>query len=98
MPTIVRTETRKRGFFGHLFKWLFVIFNILMLIWFVGGMIGAGQVVVDASSEAEKAGATIGTVLGAGFILFVWLVGAVVLGLFAMLTRGKRTIVEEHVR
>jgi hypothetical protein len=34
-PIVVRREVRKRGFFGKVFKFLFVLFNVLMLIWLI---------------------------------------------------------------
>ncbi|GGF38173.1 hypothetical protein GCM10011321_31390 [Youhaiella tibetensis] len=95
MATIIRKETRKRGFFGWLFLILFILFNVLMLIWMIGGMNAATSVVT--TSEAEQAGRAIGTAIGAGMILFIWVAGAVILGLFALLTRGRKTIIEETV-
>lgn len=95
MPTIVRKEIRKRGFFGWVFLILFILFNLFMLAWMIGGMSAATNTVV--TGEAEQAGRAIGTALGAGIILFIWLAGAVILGLFALLTRGRKTIIEETV-
>lgn len=95
MATIIRKETRKRGFFGWLFLILFILFNVLMLIWMIGGMNAATS--VATSSEAEQAGRAIGTAIGAGMILFIWVAGAIILGLFALLTRGRKTIIEETV-
>jgi hypothetical protein len=46
------------------------------------------------TSNAGRSGAAIGAALGTGAILFVWLVGAVVTGLFAILTRGKRVYIQ----
>ncbi|HEX5775924.1 MAG TPA: hypothetical protein VFX95_04505 [Caulobacteraceae bacterium] len=93
MTQIVTVEKSTRGPLGKLAKWLFIIFNGLMALWFVIGLGAASETVATADSEAEQAGAAIGTVLGAGMIMFVWLCGAVILGLFALLTRGQRTVV-----
>ncbi|WP_296747310.1 hypothetical protein [Mesorhizobium sp.] len=96
MP-VVQREIRKRGFFGHVFKWLFIIFNILMLLWLVGywsqisGMIGHG-------SDAEKAGGAIGAAIGTSMLLFFWVAGDIILGLFTLLTRGKRILITEDAR
>ncbi len=78
----------KRSFMGKLIKWSFIGFNILMAIWFVSGMSAATKD-VETMSGAEKAGAVIGTGLGAMFILGIWLTGAVILGLFVLFTRPK---------
>ncbi|WP_406871594.1 hypothetical protein WHT83_14840 [Aminobacter sp. P9b] len=98
MAVTVRREVRKRGFFGHLFKWLFIIFNLLMLVWLVSYWVTAGQLLNEAASDAEKAGGAIGATLGTGMLVFFWVAGAVILGLFAMLSRGKTVVVTEETR
>ena len=80
----------QRSFFGKLCKWSFIGFNILMLIWFVTGIGGASKQVAEAGSEAEQAGAAIGTGLGAMMIIFIWVAGTIVLGIFTLLTRAKK--------
>ena len=80
---------RKRSFIGKLFKWGFILFNILMLVWLVAGMNAASDVVSSAASEAEKAGAAIGAGIGTVMIFSVWGVGDVVLGIFVLLTRPR---------
>jgi hypothetical protein len=79
----------RRGFFGTIFKWGFIAFNALMLIWLVGGMGAASDQVAQASSNAERAGATIGTAIGAGLIIGLWVGGDIILGLFVLFTRPK---------
>jgi hypothetical protein len=92
---IVRVEKRVRGVGGQIAKWVFIGFNVLMLIWLVGGMISAGQVVNSAQTDAEQAGAAVGTAIGVTFILMIWVFGDIILGLIALLTRGKKIIIEE---
>lgn len=53
------------------------------------GVGGAAETIDTAASDAEKAGAAIGTGLGAMMILFIWVVEDVVLGLMTLLTRPK---------
>lgn len=84
----VQLRKPKRGFFGKLVKWSFIGFNILMAVWLIGGM-GAATEGMDAMSEAERAGATIGTGIGAAMILGLWVVGDIILGLFVLFTRPK---------
>jgi hypothetical protein len=79
----------KRGFFGKIFKYSFIGFNILMLLWFIGGMSAASETINSASNEYEEAGAALGTGLGAMMILTLWAVGDVILGLFVLFTRPK---------
>lgn len=93
MARKVYRETRHRGFFGWIFLGLFWLFNLLMIAWLLSYWAVVGG--VDAVSEAEKAGHAIGGALGTGMLIFVWVSGAVILGLFALLTRGRKTVVEE---
>jgi hypothetical protein len=94
MATITRTEKRQRGFFGWVFLITFWVFQLLMVLWFVGGMSAATDTAASLTSEAERAGAAIGTVIGASMILAIWAFGTLILGVFALLTRGKKIIVE----
>ena len=94
MATITRTEKRKRGFFGKVFMILFWIFNTLMLLWLVAGIKATSTGVAEATSEAAKAGAVVGSAIGIGMIMAVWAAGAVILGLMVVLTPGKKIIVE----
>lgn len=78
----------KRGFMGKLFKWGFIVFNVLMLIWLVTGM-GAATEGVEAMSEAEQAGAAIGTGIGMTLILGLWVMGDIILGTLVLFTRPR---------
>jgi hypothetical protein len=93
MGDIVQMEVRQRGFFGWLFLLIFFGFNLLMFLWLWNywEFLSIGD---QPTGDAGRAGAAIGTALGTGAILFVWLVGAVVTGLFAILTRGKRVYIQ----
>lgn len=84
-----KIEKPKRSLFGKIVKYTFIGFNILMLVWFIGGMASASKGIENATTEAEQAGAAIGTGLGAMFIIFIWIAGAVILGIMAFLTRAK---------
>lgn len=95
MATIVRKETRKRGFFGWIFLILFIVFNLIMLAWLITGTNAASS--TAAVGSAQEVGRTIGTAIGAGLIMFIWLFGAVILGLFTLMTRGRKTIIEETI-
>lgn len=79
----------KRSFLGKIIKWIFILFNLLMIFWLVGGMMSAGEVVNAASSEAERAGAAIGTGLAASMILTLWVIGDIIIGILVLLTRPK---------
>jgi hypothetical protein len=95
MSRTVQREIRKRGFFGWMFLVLFLTFNALMCAWLVSywAMLGG----IETHGSAEQAGQAIGGTIGSGVILFFWVAGAVILGLIAMLTRGRKTIITEDV-
>lgn len=97
----VRREVSDRTLMGKIFKYLFIAFNIVMLLLVVVSCSSSGEVISNAASEAEyadaaTAGATIGAGLLMGTLLFVWLVGDVILGLFVLFTRRKKTIEVEE--
>ena len=79
----------KRGFFGKIFLWLFYLFNVLMLLWLISGMNATSEIANQAVTEAEKAGAALGTGIGLTMILFVWAIGDIITGLLALMTRPK---------
>lgn len=91
---VIRREVRRRGFFGWLFLILFLTWNVLMVLWVIAGTMESAKVKVAPGAET---GALVGTFIGYGIILFVWVCGAVITGLLAMLTRGRRTVIEETV-
>lgn len=86
-------EKRKRGFFGWVFLLIFILWNILMLLWLIsyGSTVGT----MEVSSAAEQAGRNIGATIGVGMILFTWAIGSIITGLLALLTRGSKTIVRK---
>lgn len=94
MAQIVRVEKRRRGLFGKFFLLLFWGFNILMVFLMFGGLSGNSAQYQALTSEAERAGYAAGTAIGAGLIIIVWAAGALILGLFVLLTRGSKVIIE----
>jgi hypothetical protein len=85
-----RITTPSRGVFGTLVKWLFIGFNLFMLWAVIAGLGSASETVTGYGSDAEKAGAAIGTGIGAMFLLFIWVAGSVILALITLLTRPKK--------
>lgn len=84
----VQLRKPKRGFFGKLFKWSFIAFNIFMVIWLVSGMNAASDG-MNNLNDAERAGAAIGTGIGMALIFGIWVIGDIILGLFVLFTRPK---------
>lgn len=94
MARIARRERRQRGFFGWIFLILFWLFNAFMLWWLVSvlGMLAEPQ---TGQSEAYQAGRAVGGFIGTTMIFSIWGAGAVILGIFVLLTRGSRILIEE---
>jgi hypothetical protein len=92
----MRTEHYERGLVGRLIKGMFIGFNVLMGLWMVSYWFSLAALERPVS-EAEKVGAAIGGTLGTGMILFVWALGAIVLGLLTVLSRGRKVVVEKSI-
>lgn len=80
----------KRGFFGKIFKWSLIGFNILMVIWLISYLGEIGGQYDAAGSEAEQTGTAIGGTIGSGIILSIWVMGDIILGLATLLTRPSK--------
>lgn len=80
----------QRSTIGKIIKWTFIVFNILMLVWLIAGVGSASSDISQMQDEASRAGAEIGTGLGAMMIIFLWMAGAVVLGIMTYFSRAKR--------
>lgn len=80
----------KRGFFGKIFKWLLIIFNLAMVAWLYFYLVEVGALVDGSGSEAEQTGAAIGGTIGTGLLLTVWVLGNVIFGLPTLLTRPRK--------
>jgi hypothetical protein len=67
-----------------------------MLLWLLAYWTQLGS--TAATSEAEQAGRAIGGAIGSGMLLTMWALGDIILGLFVLLSRGRKTIIEETVQ
>ena len=73
-------ETKSRGFMGTSFKWMFIIFNIMMAI-----MLYLGMSSTEESSYIVKLMAN----MGMGMLVTMWIMGDIVLGAFTYFTKAK---------
>lgn len=87
-------EIRRRGFFGWIFLLMFWGFNALMLFSLFSGLSNVAERRGTLRTAAEQAGHDIGVGIGVTWMLAVWVAGAVILGLFCLLTRGRSEFVE----
>ena len=79
-----------RTFFGKIIKWLFISFNIIMLLWIVSGVMTTGEMLDSAESGAEEIGTAIGAGLGAIFLFSIWVVGDIIIGMIFLFTRPSK--------
>lgn len=79
----------KRTLFGKAVKWIFIIFNIFMIYCLFAGAGGSGEVIDAATTEAERAGATIGAGIGVMLLGVIWVIGDIIIGMIVFLTRPK---------
>jgi hypothetical protein len=85
-----RLRNPSRTAFGNLVKWGFIAFNVLMPLFLFTVIGSADSVVQQAGNDAEKAGAAVGGLLGAGLFMFLWFTGFVGGGIAMLLTRPQR--------
>lgn len=95
VPTVQR-EVSDRTAFGKLVKWVFIGFNVLMLVWMVSSCAAVSNVAGDAVNDAQRAGAALGAGLGMTFLLLIWGLGDVILGMFVLFTRRTKIITVEE--
>ena len=81
----------KLGFFGWLSRLLLAGWQILMINWFITYTSKVSPMV--EGSDAASAGAAIGIGISWMMILFFWVGGTVILGLFVLLTRRTKALV-----
>lgn len=78
----------KRGIFGKLCLWSFYGWNIICVLWIVFGLQAVSEG-PQPTNDAEAVGAAIGAGLGVTMILILWVIGDIITGLLALLTRPK---------
>jgi hypothetical protein len=87
-------EKRRRGFFGWIFLTAFWLWNAFMA--FTIYLTATNQIdqYGKLTSDAERIGYTAGANIGITLAVIIWGVGAVILGMFAHFTRGRREMIE----
>ena len=83
----------KLGFFGVVWRLLFWGWQLLMVAWFFAYTADVAPLVEGAQTDVERAGASLGIAFSWGLILFFWVGGTVILGLFVLITRRTRALV-----
>ncbi len=83
----VQLRKLKRGLFGKIIKLIFVLFNCYMAWSLIYGADLAAHMTAGLTSNAERAGAAIGSGIGTFFMLCVWTFGDIILGALLFFTR-----------
>lgn len=60
-----------------------------MIYCIFAGAGGSSDVINNAASDAERAGAAIGTGLGMMMLGTIWVIGDIIIGMFVFFTRPK---------
>lgn len=70
------------------FTWVLIAFNVLMLVWLISGLAAPGgcEGLVGDELAACQAGEAIGTGIGVGLIVTVWIVVGFMLGVIWLIT------------
>jgi len=87
---VVRREVSDRTAFGKLVKWIFIGFNILMIIWVFAGFGAASDSMENTANDAERAGAAIGSTIGMGLNVVLWALGDIILWVFVFFSRRQK--------
>ena len=69
-------------------KWSIYIWTAFCLFGFISGLVGVSEM-PQPTSDAERAGATIGTAIGLGFWALLWFVPTVGLAVIGLLVRPR---------
>ena len=76
--------------------WVLLIWNVLMLIWVVTGIGGVSNNCAGETGDALtacQAGTAIGAGIGVTFLIVIWFIGFIVLGLIWLMSRPKENVV-----
>ena len=84
----LRPPDRDAG--GRVFGWAFAAFNGLMLAWIAFYIMTGRTTLRTVDIEGDLAGTPVGGGLGIGFLLVLWGLGLVVLGLCALFNFSHR--------
>ncbi|MFD6891107.1 hypothetical protein [Streptomyces sp. NPDC059957] len=72
---------------------MILAFNLVMLLWLISGIAAAGKDLCATKppevQDACRVGSDVGTVLGVGAIVFLWMAGAVILGVLWLVTNSR---------
>lgn len=83
------------GFFGKICRFLFWGWQALMVFWLLKYSMDVAPIINASTSPTGHVniGTGIGVTMAVGTIVFFWVAGSVILGLFVLFTRGPKMLV-----
>ena len=82
-----------RSLVGSVFKWWFIIFNILMIVWIFSIGSETGDAIDESESELDEDVNAAAGGIAMTLICGVWFVGAIIFGMLAMVTKPSGTVI-----
>lgn len=81
----------KRGFWGILFKWAFILFNLLMIAITFKSCSSVANLMDADNDQYSQIGYTLGFSIGMGALLIFWATVDIILGLCVIITRPNES-------
>jgi hypothetical protein len=85
----VRLRKPRRGPIGFIAKWLFILFNIFMIMWAWVAITSISDLYQSSEGGAEQAGTAVGGTIGLTMLMVFWVLGVIVLGAFTYFTKPR---------
>ena len=85
----IQLKEPKRGFFGTAFKWLFVVFNVLMLLLLIMYMVGTNDIFANMVDQVGLEKTINNSTMGFLIVLGTWMAGDIILGMLVLFTRPR---------
>ncbi len=90
-----RLRAPRRDTANTVFGWTFAAFNALMIVW-IGFYLLTGRTTLrTAEIEGDMAGTPVAGGMGIGFLLLLWVLGLLILGLCAMFNFAHRPVEDD---
>jgi len=82
-----------RSLVGSVFKWWFIIFNILMIVWIFSIGSETDEAIDESESELDEDINAAAGGIAMTLVCGVWFVGAIIFGMLAMVTKPSGTVI-----
>lgn len=94
LPPGIRPQANKKAHGHRPFTWVILAVQVVFVAWLVYGFAQAGKAVNNCDAQtyvqACKDGAGLGTALGVGLVLFLWVMVDIILGVIWLVTKRDK--------